>query len=1789
MAESNFFSYLKNKISNKNVVCGKSGEATMLGERSLGVSTNDILAEVLEPIRNHRARHTSNGSTICFDRVNPTPLSQFQRYQSKDTVLMGNPIPKTDEIEFDDVEHYFIVVYENQLLCLDLDQINFAISQGLDPYENKYTITHCSKGFMNFVRGETTNLSFLKFVLENSCYSPQSSKFVPKDDVAPITQRVVKPTSWSQKEFLRSKSCSERRKAKREAEKLSRRFTYCNWLSDVQNKRNSQKFIESQIRELRSLKRGLILPAASELDTSFVPQMNPFTVPLHFSTDEELTSIFETLSETLKNGINVNHNLDPKVVDSLHQLTNILSKGDLGVNLNFGVGIDSSKFQNLVLIMAMIATIVYHYNNRDRASLTYVLAVVGIAFLKFGFSGTHFIEIGSMLSEYVSSFGQSKPQMTVGLLEKIITAMLSAFIYHSVGKSDKGLTTEIFNHLMSFKKNKESLLNCFTSVVSVLEVIFNFISRDILGGSTYSFLQSNREDINEFLNRVNKLSDDIHHQKFAFTQANATFIHELWLECRSLIAKIPKGEDNGVILALNNACQYLASQKKVFDGMNLTLNGSRVEPVSALFLGPPGTGKSNLLYPLSYKLLLRTLPKEKIAQFKSDPNSFIYNRQPETVYWDGYNMDKVICFIDDLGQLRDVAGNPDNEWMNWIRMCSNFNYVLHMAALEKKGNVHFQSRFVFANSNLKTFNIESIVEIEAFERRVDHCFICVPKLEFCKEGTDNGNVWGRRLDGTKLPIGPLGITELTPDTSDFIEWDIKKKCETGNIYSYSQVADIIYNTANLKQNRYDQMQMYLNKIIAEEEMKPQGGSFLPESIKSKILTSKLSSEIILALLGAHNYIFGQEASLDTCIEFWNNCNPDVLTELVEGDEESIRQFKYFVTELDAADYSKYLPILQKPTKLDQLKEAFAKAYNKIKEILIKSGHWFFGFYETVKGFFMRNSQMISIVVLGLVSSGLLTMFGNYVWESTSKFFSQSYSGKPQKDRSDKRPKKVLSSKDFKTKATVGNKIPAAAQSAGSYDPTNEAIVSKVIKRNCYELWLPDQDHRLGFVTFIKGRTFVMPKHFAAQIYSILEDYPQYSDSLVTFKKSGSHIVVQCKMTDMLNIVSSTEMDSLDCLFVQAPEHFDIHSDITKYFLTREEIAKLKIFDFRLVLPMVHGFECWMGKAYPITNEVIISDESYILSKGFKYFALTKEGDCGSLMTIISHYTGGKKILGIHVAGSPEAGSGLSTCLCYEDVIREMPKDEITFDFESEQFPQSQDVVLDGRFKELYHHKLRASAASTTKITKSQLYGKWGEAKTAPAKLKPFDVDGVRIDPYQNAISKYCLPYKYIDPEIIKDIGDNVFENLDKTSKIQVDKRVLTFRESIVGLENEPDFKAISRQTSMGFPDNSLPGKKMKGKTGVFGTGDTYDIETPEAQRIIEECIEIEQDAKMGIRREHIFVDCLKDERRPIAKVKVGKTRLFSSCPFRLLVLFRRYFGSFLLWTVKNRIENGFAVGVNPYSTEWQLIANKLNKFGGPQAKNKGAGDYEGFDGSLKPAILWDIFHQIDSWYSDGNTEIRRVLWCEITSSLHIHGDHVYQWVSSNPSGQPLTTLINNLYNHYVANYVWYKVHDFDILMLSKFYDNVYYITLGDDNLFSVCLSKLEIFNEKAMEAHCPDLGMKYTSETKTSAKDMRLITDVAFLKRKFRYEVLYDRYAAPLDLDVILEIPYWITSGEDNHSRLHDNVNTSLRELALHSKEVFNEWCPKIVQAYREVCNESPDCYRRNVLLRELDNRKDWY
>jgi hypothetical protein len=199
-------------------------------------------------------------------------------------------------------------------------------------------------------------------------------------------------------------------------------------------------------------------------------------------------------------------------------------------------------------------------------------------------------------------------------------------------------------------------------------------------------------------------------------------------------------------------------------------------------------------------------------------------------------------------------------------------------------------------------------------------------------------------------------------------------------------------------------------------------------------------------------------------------------------------------------------------------------------------------------------------------------------------------------------------------------------------------------------------------------------------------------------------------------------------------------------------------------------------------------------------------------------------------------------------------------------------------------------------------------------------------------------------------------------------------------------------------------------------------------------------------------------------------------------------------------------------------------------------------------------------------------------SKHIIKDKIYAWFSSLPSGHPFTTPANILVNAMNFRMCWLDLHEGAYGMLPEFRKNIFTIYLGDDNAFSVTPRYREKFHEAFLAVSMKKIGMTYTNEMKGIASvKLRKLTEIEFLKRKFRFCKVSNRYVAPLRLETIFETCLWTRKRHDSQQITLDNIQWAIDELCLHGKEVFDFYVPKLCKASMDTLERWP--YRTSFMI----------
>jgi hypothetical protein len=176
------------------------------------------------------------------------------------------------------------------------------------------------------------------------------------------------------------------------------------------------------------------------------------------------------------------------------------------------------------------------------------------------------------------------------------------------------------------------------------------------------------------------------------------------------------------------------------------------------------------------------------------------------------------------------------------------------------------------------------------------------------------------------------------------------------------------------------------------------------------------------------------------------------------------------------------------------------------------------------------------------------------------------------------------------------------------------------------------------------------------------------------------------------------------------------------------------------------------------------------------------------------------------------------------------------------------------------------------------------------------------------------------------------------------------------------------------------------------------------------------------------------------------------------------------------------------------------------------------------------------------------------------------WTHSQPSGCPITAILNSIFNSVSMRYCWMVVFQNDSSMRSMkmFNKHVSMVSYGDDNVINISDDICERFNQLTIADAYATLGMVYTDEGKSGEMvKYRDIENVAYLKRKFVWSEDEMIWLAPLSMDTVLEMTNWIRGDLNQEASTSENLETSVFELSLHGKKVFEEWLPKYIKSSR--------------------------
>lgn len=317
---------------------------------------------------------------------------------------------------------------------------------------------------------------------------------------------------------------------------------------------------------------------------------------------------------------------------------------------------------------------------------------------------------------------------------------------------------------------------------------------------------------------------------------------------------------------------------------------------------------------------------------------------------------------------------------------------------------------------------------------------------------------------------------------------------------------------------------------------------------------------------------------------------------------------------------------------------------------------------------------------------------------------------------------------------------------------------------------------------------------------------------------------------------------------------------------------------------------------------------------------------------------------------------------------------------------------------------------------------------------------------------------------------------------------------------------INRNTSMGYPYRKSKQLYLVDTDGedIWSDPKMYTPEVMARAHAAEDCY------LRGERAMAVFIAALKDEPTPLEKVAIEKTRIFQMMNAEVALVIRKYLLTFIRLFQKNPLVFEGAPGLNCSSEMWGTLRTHLTQHGLDRLI---AGDYGKYDKRMEPVMILFAFHAITRVLAAAGWSEKHLLAVAAMGEdiayaiVYFQGD-LLMLIGSNPSGQPLTVIINCIVNSLYMR-LCFQMLGQGKADVKDFKKHVSLITYGDDNAMG---SGVDWFNHTAISNTLAKFGIVYTMADKHTASIPFInIDEVSFLKRKWVWSKDTNMWMCPLD------------------------------------------------------------------------------
>nr|AMW64726.2 polyprotein [Hare calicivirus] len=316
-------------------------------------------------------------------------------------------------------------------------------------------------------------------------------------------------------------------------------------------------------------------------------------------------------------------------------------------------------------------------------------------------------------------------------------------------------------------------------------------------------------------------------------------------------------------------------------------------------------------------------------------------------------------------------------------------------------------------------------------------------------------------------------------------------------------------------------------------------------------------------------------------------------------------------------------------------------------------------------------------------------------------------------------------------------------------------------------------------------------------------------------------------------------------------------------------------------------------------------------------------------------------------------------------------------------------------------------------------------------------------------------------------------------------------------------------------------------------------------------------ANSGRALHHVYACGLKDELRPLEKVKEGKKRLLWGCDVGVALCAAAVFHN-LCFKLKTVARFGpIAVGIDMTSRDVDVMITQLTSKAGDFL----CLDYSKWDSTMSPCVV-RLAIDILADCCDQTELTKSVVLTLKSLPMTVLDAMIVPTKRGLPSGMPFTSVINSICHWLLWSAAVYKACDEIGLFCSNLYEDAPFFVYGDDGVYAMTPMMVSLL--PAILDNLRDYGLSPTAADKTEFIDVCPLKDISFLKRRF---VMTDLgWLSQLDRSSIIRQLEWTKTAKrhmciEECSELDkDERGVQLEELQVHAAahgEEFFEFVKK--------------------------------